>query len=184
MLAPSPAHGTFSRLVQVGEAATAATQTVLNLLFKEFGRPGSLLDHPKGQSFALASDYGEGAVHSHHGIFVPLGQGRSVRHDANVVVELEGSRTLFVDILEGHDPMDRFKAHGFDALHLKNAKRSFHGCLVLVRTSTGGQLREVVEAVCHGYDYVFGVDEADVRLGIKFAALKSEILKWLRRERA
>lgn len=154
---------------------------LLHGLYKEVGVPGSLLDHPTGHSFTLQSRYGEGAVHTHHGFLVPLGDGYSVRHEANLVAELEDGRTIYVDILGSHESVERAKALGFDALRLKNSgRRKFHGALVYVRFRHAGMPQEQVEAIAEGYDYVFGISTDDTRLFLKYAALKSELVKWLR----
>lgn len=157
----------------------AARTTLLETLFKEVGENGSLLDHPLGQTFNIRSDAGEGAVHTNKNLMVPLGEGRSVSHPADLLIELEHGGTLFVDIVDAHGRLDDLKAKGFDAIHLKSALKKPFGILIFVRAKTGGVLQEQAEAIAHGYAYVFGIDEENVVLPPKFAACKSEILKWL-----
>ena len=182
--AAQPAAKLAPPVVPRSELAATATTALLLSLFKEAGVEGTLLDHPTGQSFTLSKKFGDGAVHSNHAIFVPLTDGRSVRHEANLVAELEDGRILFVDVLDGHESLERAKALGFDALHLRNGPKKVFGCLVFVRPTLGALQQGQVEAIGHGYHYVFGIDEHDVPLGIKFAACQSEILKWIRRRTA
>lgn len=179
---PEPKPATrATKAPEASSFADQATRTLFDALLKEIGAPGSLLDHPQGRSFALAPDHGDGAVHSNYGLQVPLESGHTARHVANLVVELEGGRILYVDILDTRESLERAKALGFDALHFKNSTKKYHGCLVLVRGKLGGAPQGQLEAIGHGYQYVFGIDEENVSLGIKFAACSSELLKWIRR---
>lgn len=166
----------------VGSSVVLATNALLDSLFKEAGASGSLLDHPTGKSFTLSTGFAEGAVHTNHGLQVPLSGGYRVRHEAQLAGELEDGRLVYVDILDGHDSPERAKAFGYDALHLKESPRRVHACLVFIRSKSATLTQGQVEAIAHGYDYVFGIDEENVPLGINYAACRTEILNWIRRK--
>lgn len=165
----------LGKVAPIDTALVMARATLLQSLFKDFGEEGTLLDHPHGQSFTLRSDVAEGAVHSNKTIRVPLPNGGSVSHTADIVVELDGDHTLYVDMLDSASKLSDAKAGAFDALQLKTAARKPFAALVFVRGIHANLAQETVEAVAHSYDYVFGVNEADVSLGAKFAAFRSEL---------
>lgn len=161
------------------EAPTSlARSTLFDALMKDVGQPGSVLQHPHGQSFTVRADLGEGAVHTRRTLMVPLPKGGSVPHTADIALELESGDAVYVDILDSNARLQDLKAHAFDAMLLKqNARGGHFAVLVLVRLPHPLHSQDLVEAIAHGYDYVFGVDETNVALANKFAACKSEILK-------
>jgi hypothetical protein len=156
-----------------------ARRTLLEALFKALGQPGSLLDHPHGQSFTVRLDVGEGAVHTHRTLMVSLPKGGSVPHTADISVELEDGRAVYVDILDSNARLQDLKAHAFDAGLLKKQHKKPFAVLVLVRLPHPLHSQDLVEALAHEYDYVFGIDENNVVLETKFAACQSELLKRL-----
>jgi hypothetical protein len=156
-------------------ALVIARTTLLQSLFKDFGEAGTLLDHPHGQSFTLRGEVAEGAVHSNKALRVPLPNGGSVSHTADILVELDGGHTRYVDMLDAASKLNDAKAGAFDAQQLKTAAQKPFAALVFVRGLHANLAQETVEAVAHSYDYVFGVNETDVSLGAKFAAFRSEL---------
>lgn len=158
-----------------------ARATLLEALYKEVGQPGSLLQHPHGQSFVLRPDVREGAVHTHRTLMVPLPKNGSVPHTADVAVELEDGAAVFVDVLDSNARLEDLKADAFDATLLKTKSRAPHfSVLVYVRLPHPVHSQDLVEAVAHSYDYVFGIDETNVSLAVKFAACTSEIVRRIR----
>jgi len=156
-----------------------ARRTLLDALLKAIGQPGSLLQHPHGQSFTLRLDLGDGAAHTHRTFMVSLPKGGSVPHTADLSIELEDGRSVYVDILDSNARLQDMKAHAFDAGLLKRQARKPTAILVFVRLPHPLHSQDLVEALAHDYDYVFGIDEANVVLENKFAACLSEVLKRL-----
>lgn len=160
--------------------AAVARSTLMEALFHDVGRAGSLLEHPKGNSFTLQPGLPEGAVHSNRTVQVPMPNGASVPHTVDIAVELEPGPVVHVDILDGQSTLAELKAAAFDVQHFKKRHGGLHCILVHVRSPHALLSREALDAVAHPYDYAFGVDEADVHLGSKFAACRAEVLKRIR----
>lgn len=157
------------------DVRAVARMTLLDALFKNLGQPGSLLEHPKGRSFNLSPEVGEGIVHSQYQVMAPMPTGGTVAHNADIVAELENGSFLYVDILDAHAKPGELKAAAFDAIHLKNRPKKPHAILVFVRLPRPTLEESQVETIGHPFDYIFGIDEAAVPLESKFAACLAEI---------
>lgn len=155
-----------------------ARKTIFDMLFLEMGKIGSRLEAQKGENFIINLAPFSGTVYSVQNIPVKMPSGGTIAHTADVTVELENHRTLYVDIIESTERMEEIKSHAFDALHLKREKKDRYGVLVFLK-GPHGLLREQVEAICYSYDLFFGADANQVKDANKFYALKAHILEWM-----
>jgi hypothetical protein len=157
--------------------ALVARATLLDALYKDLGQAGSLVQTPQGEHFELDADRAEGSAHAPHGLRVPLPHGGSVPHQADLAVHLEDGRLVYVDILDTASRLQDFKAAAFDAQHLKAGPKKVFAALVLVRLDHATITQDLVESLAHSFDWVFGVDAANVSLGAKFAALRADLAR-------
>ncbi len=170
--APAP------RIAADGTVETSALATLVQGLYRDLARQGSTLDAPSGVSFAVRDEQGPGEVRIRHPLPVPLPGGHATAHRADIVVELEGGATLVLDILNSKAELSHAKALAFDALQLRGVPTCF-AVLVFVRVPGRGLTQEQVESIGHGYDHFFGIDEEHVQSELRYAALRSRILRWL-----
>jgi hypothetical protein len=136
-------------------------------------------EHPAlvARATLLDADRAEGSAHAPHGLRVPLPHGGSVPHQADLAVHLEDGRLVYVDILDTASRLQDFKAAAFDAQHLKAGPKKVFAALVLVRLDHATITQDLVESLAHSFDWVFGVDAANVSLGAKFAALRADLAR-------
>ena len=161
------------------EKCRSARRTIANALFKDVGRSGSTLQHPSGLSFTLDPKVAHGEVRSPDGITVPLPEGHTTRHQADLHLELDNGARLVLDVLPSYANLETFKAHSFDALQLRRLDRCF-STLVFLRCPGTGLTQEQIEGLAHGYDYIFGIDEEHIHSEMKYNALRSRLGAWLR----
>jgi hypothetical protein len=164
--------------LQDGAALPLARAVLAEGLYKDIGQKGSKMDHPTGMTFHLNAKWADGVVHTQHNVVVPLQAGHVAGHVADIVVELDNRAQLVVDFVASSITPVEMKALAFDALQLHQAERCFT-VLVFVRTPGAGMPQEQAEALGHGYDVAFGIDEADVHSELKFASLRNRIQTWL-----
>lgn len=160
-----------------------ARSTLLEAVYREAGVQGSRLEHPNGVSFDIHSEHHECVIHSPERIVVPLTEGRTTSHVADLVAQVEHRLALYVDITTSRTDLGHIKALGYDAIHLRQAAQQPFRILVVVRTQTKRLEQAQIEAVAHAYDYVFGIDESVLGEPDKFAACRSEILSRLKARR-
>ena len=173
---PSSAHAASHR--NDGGAVHGAMLTLSDGIYREVGQAGSILQTPKGVAFSVRRDLAAGEVHSQRSLTVPLPGGHTTSHPAAIAIELENGAHLVLDILPSSASLTEIKAHGFDALQFRRNARCFT-VLVLVRVAGPGIAQEQVEAIAHGYDLVFGVDEEHARSDARYAALRGRVTAWL-----
>lgn len=161
-----------------GDAVSTARAVLAESLFRAFGAPGSKVQHPRGGSFHIQPRLGEGVVRTQHDLLLPLPAGHVVPHPCDIVVELEPRGLLVVDIVPSHVALQDLKARAFDALQLRRIDRAF-SVLVFVRCPGAGMAQGQAEAIAHGYDVHFGVDEEHVHSEAKFQAVRNRIVAWL-----
>jgi hypothetical protein len=164
--------------MQDGAALPLARAVLAEGLYKDIGAKGSKMQHPKGTTFHLNPKWGDGVVHTEHNVVVPLQAGHVAGHQADLVVQLDNHALLVLDIVASSVTAVEMKALAFDALQLHQVERCFT-VLVFVRTPGAGMPQEQAEALGHGYDLAFGIDEADVHSELKFASLRNRIQTWL-----
>ncbi len=174
--ATASAASTFS--APLDDAATSARRTLAQSLCRDLGQPGTLLESPKGLSVSLRAAVGAGEIRMPHPILIPLPEGQVLPHTADVLVELENGALLVLDFVTTGTPMGALKALAYDALQMRRIDRSF-AVLVIVRTSRPSVPQDQIEAIGHGFDHFFGIDEADTHSEAKFAALRSRITAWI-----
>lgn len=155
-----------------------ARKTIFDMLFLEMGKIGSRLEAQRGENFIINLPPFTGTVYSLQILPVKMPSGGTISHTAEIVVELENHRTLYIDIVESTARLEEIKSHAFDAMHLRKEKRDRYGVLVFLK-GPHGMLREQVEAICYSYDLFFGADANQVKDAAKFYALKSQILEWM-----
>lgn len=155
-----------------------ARRTIFDMLFLEMGKIGSRLEAQRGENFIINLAPFTGTVFSVQNIPVKMPSGGTISHTADITVELEGHRTLYIDIVESTARLDEIKSLAFDALHLRKERRDRYGILVFLK-GPHGHLREQVESICYSYDLFFGGDANQVKDASKFYALKSHILDWM-----
>jgi hypothetical protein len=164
--------------MQDGAALPLARAVLAEGLYKDVGAKGSKMQHPTGTTFQIHPKWADGVVHTQHNIVVPLQAGHVAGHQADLVVELDNRAQLVLDIVASSITPLEMKALAFDALQLHQVERCFT-VLVFVRTPGAGMPQEQAEALGHGYDLTFGIDEADVHSELKFASLRNRIQNWL-----
>lgn len=155
-----------------------ARKTIFDMLFLEMGKIGSRLEAQRGENFVINLAPFNGTVYSLQNIPVKMPSGGTISHTAEIVIELENHRTLYVDIVESTARLEEIKSHAFDAMHLKKEKKDRYGILLFLK-GPHGMLREQVEAICYSYDLFFGADANQVKDAAKFYALKAQILEWM-----
>ncbi|HEX2065243.1 MAG TPA: hypothetical protein VHI93_00370 [Candidatus Thermoplasmatota archaeon] len=163
--------------LQDGAALPLARAVLTEALYKDIGARGSKMQHPTGTTFQLNPKWGDGVVHAPRSVLVPLKAGRVASHSADLAVELDNRAQLVLDLVASSVTPTEMKALAFDALQLDRVDRCFK-VLVFVR-APGGMPQEQAEAIGHGYDFAFGIDEADVHSELKFAGLRNRIQTWL-----
>jgi hypothetical protein len=156
----------------------AARATIAQALYHEVGRPGSLLSHPTGVSFAVRPGLGAGEARSHHRIAVPLPGGNATTHLCDLAIELDNGATLVLDVLTSQSTLAEVKARAFDALQLRGLPQCY-AVLVFVH-GKGGLERDHAEAIAHGYDHFFGVDGERAGDSAGFTALKARVVQWIK----
>jgi hypothetical protein len=161
-----------------GAALPLARSVLAEGLYKDVGEKGSKMQHPTGITFHLDAKWGDGVVHTQHNVTVPLQNGHAASHLADVVIALDNRALLVLDLVASSVTVLEMKALAFDALQLHQVERCFT-VLVYVRTPGAGMPQQQAEALGHGYDVVFGIDEADVHSELKFASLRNRIQTWV-----
>lgn len=164
--------------LQDGAALPLARAVLAEGLYKDLGAKGSKMQHPTGTTFHLNPKWADGVVHTQRNVVVPLQAGHVAAHQADLVLELDNRAMLVLDIVASSVTPTEMKALAFDALQLHQMERCFT-VLVFVRTPGAGMPQEQAEALGHGYDFAFGIDEADVHSELKFASLRNRIQTWL-----
>ncbi|MCA1812067.1 MAG: hypothetical protein LC623_08675 [Halobacteriales archaeon] len=164
--------------MQDGAALPLARAVLAEGLYKDLGAKGSKMQHPTGTTFHLNPTWADGVVHTQRNVVVPLQAGHAAAHQADLVLELDNRAMLVLDIVASSVTPTEMKALAFDALQLHQMERCFT-VLVFVRTPGTGMPQEQAEALGHGYDFAFGIDEADVHSELKFASLRNRIQTWL-----
>lgn len=161
-----------------GAALPLARAVLTEGLYKDVGEKGSKMQHPTGITFHLNPKWADGVVHTQHNVTVPLQNGHAASHLADLVVALDNRAVLVLDLVASSVTPVEMKALAFDALQLHQMDRCFT-VLVYVRTPGSGMPQQQAEALGHGYDVVFGIDEADVHSELKFASLRNRIQTWI-----
>lgn len=161
-----------------GGAVTVARTTLAEALFRQFGQPGSKMQHPRGGSFHIQERFSEGIVRTQHDLLLPLPAGHVAPHTADLVVELEPRGLLVVDIVPSHVQLVDLKARAYDAFQMSRIERCF-SVFVYVRCPGSGMAQGQAEAIAHGYDVHFGIDEEHVHSEAKFQAVRNRIVQWL-----
>lgn len=164
--------------LQDGAALPLARAVLAESLYKDIGERGSKMQHPTGMTFHLNPKWADGVVHTQRNVVVPLQAGHVAAHLADLVVELDNRALLVLDLVASSVSPTEMKALAFDALQLHQVERCFT-VLVFVRAPGSGMPQEQAEALGHGYDFAFGIDEADVHSELKFASLRNRIQTWL-----
>jgi hypothetical protein len=164
--------------MQDGAALPLARAVLAEGLYKDLGAKGSKMQHPTGTTFHLNPKWADGVVHTQKNIVVPLQAGHVAAHLADLVVELDNRALLVLDIVASSVSPLEMKALAYDALQLHQVDRCFT-VLVYVRTPGMGMPQEQAEALGHGYDLAFGIEEADVHSELKFASLRNRIQTWV-----
>ncbi|MFO1532860.1 MAG: hypothetical protein ABR562_04045 [Thermoplasmatota archaeon] len=160
------------------DAVTLARSVIAEALFRDFGAPGTKMQHPRGGSFQVQSRFGEGVMRTQHDLLIPLPAGHVVQHTADLVVELDPRGLLVLDIVPSHVPLTDLKARAYDALQLRRIDRCF-SVFVYIRAPGLGMAQGQAEAIAHGYDFSVGVDEEHVHSEAKFQALRTRVTAWL-----
>jgi hypothetical protein len=180
--APEPEHKAVAAVafqpMQDGAALPLARAVLAEGLYKDLGEKGSKMQHPTGMTFHLNPKWGDGVVHTQKNVVVPLQAGHVAGHLADLVVELDNHALLVVDLVASSVSALEMKALAYDALQLHQLERCFT-VLVYVRTPGAGMPQEQAEALGHGYDLAFGIEEADVHSELKFASLRNRIQTWV-----
>lgn len=161
-----------------GAALPLARAVLAEGLYKDIGEKGSKVQHPTGTTFHIHPKYGDGVVHTQHNVLVPLQEGHRASHMADLAIVLENRALLVADLVASSVSAMEMKALAYDALQMHNLERCFT-VLVFVRTPGAGMPQQQAEALGHGYDFAFGIDERDVHSELKFAALRNRIQTWL-----
>jgi hypothetical protein len=164
--------------MQDGAALPLARAVLAEALYKDVGQKGSKMDHPTGMTFHVHPKWADGVVHTQKNVVVPLQAGHTASHQADLVVELDNRAQLVLDLVASSVSATEMKALAFDALQLHKLERCFT-VLVYVRTPGAGLPQAQAEALGHGYDLVFGIDEADVHSELKFSGLRNRVQTWL-----
>ncbi len=150
-------------------------------MYRDVGRPESLMEQPEGESFLVDSAYGNGAAHTPHRLLAPLPGGDITSHTADLAIGWEGGAWLYIDVIHEGDGLDLLKARAYDAIHLRT-RPGCHPVLVWVR---GGDVidRDTVEGLAHPYAFLFGMHADDAAHEGGFAALRAHITAWLAKSR-
>ena len=165
-------------VIQDGEALPLARSVLADALYRDVGEPGSKMEHRGGTMFHLHPKFGHGAVRTRHTLMLPLPEGNVVPHTADLVIELENKAVLVLDCVASSIPVPEMKALGFDALQMRSLPRAF-SILLYVRVPGHGLDQALAEAIGHGFDYRFGIDEAHVHDPARMSALRARIHTWL-----
>jgi hypothetical protein len=164
--------------MQDGAALPLARAVLAEGLYRDLGEKGSKMQHPTGMTFHLNPKWADGVVHTQKNVVVPLQNGHVAGHLADLVIELDNRAMLVADLVASSVSPLEMKALAYDALQLHKLDRCFT-VLVYVRTPGAGMPQEQAEALGHGYDLAFGIDEADVHSELKFASLRNRIQTWV-----
>ncbi|HLF17128.1 MAG TPA: hypothetical protein VI796_06845, partial [Candidatus Thermoplasmatota archaeon] len=175
--APAPA-GSFRPLGDPDSITAGARLAIAHALYRDLGAEGTVLESPKGTSFALRSGVGRGEVRTPHAVLVPLPEGHVTPHQADLVVELENGALLVLDVVTTGIRPEDLKGLAYDALQFRRLDRCF-AVLVVVRVPRSALSQDQVQALGHGYDHFFGVTEDDARSEMKYAALRSRVAAWI-----
>lgn len=165
-------------LPQDGGLEDAARATLAQALYNEVGKPGSLLSHPTGVSFAIRPGLGEGEAHTQHRIRVPLPGGNTAGHVADLAIELEGGAQLVLDVLSSQSSLAQVKSHAFDALQLRGVSDCY--AVLVFLNGHGGLARDHVEALAHGYDHFFGIEADHAKEAARYTALRARVAQWIK----
>ena len=171
--APAPAS------LEDDEKRRGARRAVMHALFKDVGKAGSTMQHPTGMTFTLDPKVASGDVRSPDAITIPLPEGHTTRHTADIHLELDNGARLVLDVLPSYARLESVKAHAYDALQLRRLDRCF-SALVFLRCPGSGLTQEQVEGLGHGYDYIFGIDEEHLHSEMRYSALRGRVGAWLR----
>jgi hypothetical protein len=161
-----------------GDAVSLARNVIAEALYRQFGAPGTKMQQPRGGSYEVQARFGSGIVRTQHELLLPLPAGHVAPHMADLVIELDPRGLLVLDILPSHVTLRDLKAHAYDALQLRRIDRCF-SVLVYVRCPGAGMSQGQAEAIAHGYDYHFGIDEEHVHSEAKFQVLRNRVTQWL-----
>lgn len=162
----------------ITEGTVPLTRSVLaHALYRDFGEPGSQMEHKGGTMFHIHSKWADGAVRTRHPFLLPLPAGAMVPHEAELHIELENKAMLGIDIVTSSVTIPEMKALAYDSLQMRRLDRAF-SVLVFVRTP-GGMTQAQAESIGHGYDFHFGIDEAHVHQPERFSALRARIHTWV-----
>jgi len=162
--------------IPTGRERALARTTLMQALLLEAGDPRSVVETANGRVFDLATPAGPVRVEPQRNVPIPIPGGQTTSHVSDIHLEGPDGRVVLVDVVDAHANSTDLKALSFDMQHLKARRPKLSSVLVFVRTP-GSMGQEQAQAICHTYDYHFGVSEGDLQSALKFAACRAEILR-------
>ncbi len=162
-----------------GGAIPLARSVLAEALMRDIGHAGTRVQQPKGMHFAVHPKLAPGVVRTQHNLVLPLPEGHATSHAADIVIELDNGALLMLDIVSSSIAPTEMKAMAYDALQLRRLDLAF-SVIVFVRTAGAGMPQEQAQAIGHGYDFHFGINEEQVHSEQSFAALRSRVSQWVK----